>query len=95
MPIGTIYLCIIIPTVNENGLKLDGLYTNSSSDFIYNRQSVPNPFSNYTILKMIVTTGYHELIHENKRVTFGALIYGLGYGIGYGFPVHRFRRCTE
>ncbi|XP_053376225.1 uncharacterized protein LOC123535230 [Mercenaria mercenaria] len=75
-------LAIVVPSVEVGGLLLDGLQLGQAETF-----TVPEPFSNYTILIVYVRTGYHELYHTNKNVTFGVIAYAIGDNTGYGFPV--------
>lgn len=83
IPKGINYLCIIIPTSAERGLLLDGELVNS----FYDRQNVPDPFLNFTVLKLIIGTGFHNVTHINKTIYFGALVYGIADNVGYGYPV--------
>ncbi|XP_053372889.1 IgGFc-binding protein-like [Mercenaria mercenaria] len=75
-------LSIVVPSTYVGGLRLDGLSLVPEKTY-----SVPDPFSNYTILIISITAGYHELTHTDTNVVFGVIAYGLGYHIGYGFPV--------
>ncbi|XP_053409055.1 uncharacterized protein LOC128559931 isoform X2 [Mercenaria mercenaria] len=75
-------LSIVVPTTEAGGLRLDGSLLTSAKSY-----SVPDPFSNYTVLIINVTVGYHELNHIHTDVMFGATAYGLDTYIGYGFPV--------
>ncbi|XP_053409056.1 uncharacterized protein LOC128559932 [Mercenaria mercenaria] len=75
-------LSIVVPTTEAGGLRLDGSQLISTKSY-----SVPDPFSNYTLLIINVTVGYHELNHIHTDVMFGVTAYGLDTFIGYGFPV--------
>ncbi|XP_053409053.1 uncharacterized protein LOC123561572 isoform X2 [Mercenaria mercenaria] len=82
-------LSITVPSSNAGGLRMDGM--SLAPDKTY---SVPDPFSNYSVLIINITVGYHELTHTDTNVMFGATAYGFGAGIGYGFPVG-FRYLSE
>ncbi|XP_053372719.1 uncharacterized protein LOC128546333 [Mercenaria mercenaria] len=75
-------LSIVVPSTEAGGLRLDGSQLTSAKSY-----SVPDPFSNYTVLIIPVTVGYHELNHIHTDVVFGVTAFGLGSLIGYGFPV--------
>lgn len=78
----THYLVVIVPSSQADGLYLDGSFLHAIKKY-----SVPDPFSNFSVIITNINVGFHELKHADSTVMFGATMYGLGINVGYGFPV--------
>ena len=81
------HISITIPTVNLNGLILDGSNLAVPQNNIFN---VSAPLANYTVFILKVDAGYHRIYHKDIDVKFGLLVYGFGAGVdkyvGFGYP---------
>ncbi|WAR27747.1 FCGBP-like protein [Mya arenaria] len=68
------YISVIIPTVDISGLILDG----SLNPHKRLSETVPSPFSNYSVVTFDMNIGYHTIKHSNPAVKFGVICFGIG-----------------
>ncbi|WAR27709.1 LOW QUALITY PROTEIN: FCGBP-like protein, partial [Mya arenaria] len=82
------YISVIIPTLDISGLILDGILNPPKRL----SETVPSPFSNYSVLTIDMNSGYHTIKHSNPAVKFGVICFGIGKlnisdsTASYGYP---------